>query len=399
VYKLPEHWKVAPLKYCVTINENVLSETTPPDYRFRYMDIGSVDFYNGILGYQEIEFGSSPSRARRIVKKRDVIVSTVRTYLKAITAITDDEDVIVSTGFAVLSPKTIINPIYLTYFCKSNFFCDEVKRNSYGTSYPAISSSALGCLAVNLPPEPEQKAIADLLADKCGKTDALIENEERIIDELKEYKKSIIYKAVTKGVSNVPLKHCASINDNVLPETTHPDYRFRYIDIGSVDFYNGIMGYQEMDFANSPSRARRLVRKGNIIVSTVRTYLKAIAEIIDDKDVVVSTGFAVLSPKPNVNPRYLGYFCKSDLFCDEVERNSFGTSYPAISSSLLGSLSVILPALAEQQKIADYLDIKTSEIDNLITLKQQKISELKEYKKSLIYEYVTGKKEPPKDVT
>jgi len=302
--------------------------------------------------------------------------------------------------FVIRADNTKVLNTFLFYLLQEYDFKSYAISDMTGTGgLKRVSSSFVADYSFNIPSLAEQKIITIFLDGKCGQIDTIIDYEEKIIGELKEYKKYIIYKAITKGVRDVPLKHCASINDNVLPETTHPNYRFRYIDIGSVDFYNGIMGYQEMDFANSPSRARRLVRKGNIIVSTVRTYLKAIAEIIDDKDVVVSTGFAVLSPKQNVNPRYLGYFCKSDLFCDEVERNSFGTSYPAINSSLLGSLSVILPALAEQQKIADYLDIKTSEIDNLITLKQQKISELKEYKKSLIYEYVTGKKEPPKDVT
>jgi type I restriction enzyme S subunit len=200
VGKIPNHWEKMPVKYCTSINRNSLPETTPKNYIFRYIDIGSVDFYQGIIGYQEMSFEEAPSRARRIVQKGDVIVSTVRTYLKAITEITDDIDVIVSTGFTVLTPNTFISPWYLSYYCKSNPFCDEVVRNSFGISYPAINSSDIGRLEVTLPPFPEQTAIADFLENKCEKIDTIIALEETTITELNEYKNQLAIHYTTKGL-------------------------------------------------------------------------------------------------------------------------------------------------------------------------------------------------------
>ena len=101
--------------------------------------------------------------------------------------------------------------------------------------------------------------------------------------------------------SVMPLKHCADFKSDALPEGTNPEYYFRYVDIGSVDAIDGITGYTEMFFREAPSRARKRVRNGDTIVSTVRTYLKAIARIEDDEDVIVSTGFAVIAPR-NFDP-------------------------------------------------------------------------------------------------
>ena len=129
---IPESWKVRPLKYLAKCNQDVLLETTAPDYSFRYVDIGSVTYERGITGYQELRFEDSPSRARRKVSVGDTIISTVRTYLKAIAIISDSENVIVSTGFAVYTPDEAIYPQYLYYFCKSEGFVQEIDKNSYG---------------------------------------------------------------------------------------------------------------------------------------------------------------------------------------------------------------------------------------------------------------------------
>ena len=96
-----------------------------------------------------------------------------------------------------------------------------------------------------------------------------------------------------------PLKHTCSLNPDILPEYTDPDLEFYYVDIGNVALETGIIDCVHMTFANAPSRARKLVKPGDIIVSTVRTYLKAVACIPEDTErLVVSTGFAVLPSLP-----------------------------------------------------------------------------------------------------
>lgn len=204
---IPESWKVKPLKYLAKCNQDVLLETTAPDYSFRYVDIGSVTYERGITEYQELRFEDSPSRARRRVSVGDTIISTVRTYLKAIAIISDSENVIVSTGFAVYTPDKAIYPQYLYYFCKSEGFVQEIDKNSYGIAYPAINTDLLSRICIVYPCYEEQQVIADFLDKECARIDSIAADLGKQIELLQQYKKSLITETVTKGLDkSVPMK-------------------------------------------------------------------------------------------------------------------------------------------------------------------------------------------------
>jgi type I restriction enzyme S subunit len=120
-----------------------------------------------------------------------------------------------------------------------------------------------------------------------------------------------------------------------------------------------------------------LVRTGDRIVSTVRTYLRAVWPIRDAaEDLVVSTGFAVLSPGDCIEPRYLGWLVQSDLVIEEVVARSVGVSYPAINASEIGELRVPVPAVPQQRAIADYLDVETARIDQMVDLVRRQREQL-----------------------
>ena len=119
--KVPEHWEVRRLKYWLGINRKVLPEDTNPGYTFRYIDIGSVAAGRLIESPKRLRFGDAPSRARRVVTHGDTIISTVRTYLKAVWhAETPQESLVASTGFAVLTPDQNTVPKFVSYICQSN---------------------------------------------------------------------------------------------------------------------------------------------------------------------------------------------------------------------------------------------------------------------------------------
>jgi type I restriction enzyme S subunit len=163
------------------------------------------------------------------------------------------------------------------------------------------------------------------------------------------------------------LKDIAYINRDVLPETTDPEYSFKYIDISSVDNLGAIAIPDQLTlFAQAPSRARRRATAGSTVVSTVRTYLRAIAQVKpSDENLIFSTGFAVLEAKPTVEDRFLAYVCRSQPFINEVVARSVGVSYPAINPGDLASIAVPVPPLDEQQRIADFLDTETARLDQL----------------------------------
>lgn len=176
-----------------------------------------------------------------------------------------------------------------------------------------------------------------------------------------------------------PLKHLAEINGRALPENTPPETEFRYVDIAAVGSGLLVGEPAAMTFREAPSRARRLVRPGDTIISTVRTYLRAVWPVAGPTgDLVVSTGFAVLSPRSSIDPRFLGWLAQSDAVIEEIVARSVGVGYPAINAAEIGDIEVVVPELREQRAIADYLDERTSVMNDLIEKKWKLVRLLQE---------------------
>ena len=181
----------------------------------------------------------------------------------------------------------------------------------------------------------------------------------------------------------------ASINDETLSEREDPLRPIAYVDIGSVDPTSGISEVEDMVFEDAPLRARRLVRDGDTIVATVRTYLRAIAPVsAPPPEMVVSTGFAVIRPRV-VDPGFSSWALREQGIVGEIVACSTGVSYPAINASQIGVLPIPVPPLDEQRAIAEYLDRETERIDLLVAKKRLLIERLQEYRTALITHTVT----------
>ncbi|MFI6790426.1 restriction endonuclease subunit S [Nonomuraea sp. NPDC050383] len=188
------------------------------------------------------------------------------------------------------------------------------------------------------------------------------------------------------------VKDVALINQDTLTESTNPEFRFRYIDISAVNGIGSIaVPAEDVTFAAAPSRARRLAPHGAVVVSTVRTYLRAIASVPDSSDpLVFSTGFAILEAKGCIDSRFLAYYCRSQQFVDEIVARSAGVSYPAINPSEIAAIPVSLPALDEQRRIADFLDTETARIDSLVSVQQRLLDRLAERRVAGVTAMVSG---------
>jgi len=171
---------------------------------------------------------------------------------------------------------------------------------------------------------------------------------------------------------SVRLKDVVATNRKTLPETTDPDFSFRYIDISAVSQGRIDVPDEDLRFETAPSRARRLAEPGDTVVSTVRTYLRAVARVPKTPDpLVFSTGFAVLHPiADRIDSRYLSYYCTSAPFIDSIVARSVGVSYPAINASEVADVRLGLPPLDEQRRIADFLDTETTRIGNLVKARE-----------------------------
>ena len=167
--------------------------------------------------------------------------------------------------------------------------------------------------------------------------------------------------------------------------SSHYDGLIEYIDISSVDnFAKKIVSTQNLKAGEAPSRAKQLVEKNDILISTVRPNLNAIALIDREYDnlLVASTGYCVLRCKTGVNNRYVFYFCQSPYFIDDMTRQATGASYPAVSSSIVKSSLIPLRTADEQEKIVSIFD----KVTELIILRKQQLSKLDELVKARFVE-------------
>lgn len=191
---IPEHWEVAPLKHLASINARVLPESTDENYTFKYFDISSVGTGRLTAEPGTLRFGQAPSRARRILQRGDTILSTVRTYLKAVYYVSDAvEDWIASTGFAALTPKKEMFPPFLGLLIQSDNFINRVIRESIGVAYPAIAETKLGTIHLAYPVSfDEQQAILEHIANSSMAIDQAITRAQREIDLMRKYRTRLI---------------------------------------------------------------------------------------------------------------------------------------------------------------------------------------------------------------
>ena len=301
---------------------------------------------------------------------------------------------------------------YLAYCFDSLEFRNQIRSAVSGIKVFSITQAILKSSKVQLPSYPEQTAIATYLDRKTAEIDELIADKKRLLELYEEEKTAIINQAVTKGINpDVPmrdsgiewlgeipehwevkrLKFVASINDEVLTEKTEEDYEIEYVEISGVKSGLGIVETSNYIFKDAPSRARRIVRDGDVLVSTVRTYIKSIAKVENPKDnLIASTGFAVVRPR-EIDSDYSGFLFYSEPLIGEIISLSTGVSYPAINSSQIGDISIPIPPIEEQQSIAKQIDAESQRIDLQVERTKKLIELLKEYREALISEVVTGK--------
>jgi type I restriction enzyme, S subunit len=188
------------------------------------------------------------------------------------------------------------------------------------------------------------------------------------------------------------LKDVAVINGSSLTASTDPDYEFDYLEISNVDFH-GIVdpnAIERLHYEDAPSRARRRVSKNNIIISSVRPNLQAVAFVPNDwENLVCSTGFNVVKTlEYKLQPKFAYYALISEPCRQYFEATAKGVGYPAIDDKDFNSFLILLPPLPEQKRIAAYLDASCAAIDAAVAAKRQQIETLDQLKQSQIYRVV-----------
>lgn len=334
-------------------------------------------------------------------------------------------------SMAVSGYRGIISPAY--YICRftapvyKQYIHYLLRNETYKAEYLRLSTGLrVGQWDLNiedflhipmvLPPMPEQQAIADFLDKKCSEIDEMVSLQEKIIEELKAYKQSVITEAVCKGLNpNVPMKDSGIEWIGQIPEGWDIVQTRRIV-------FNHLQGYYDADgYVASGYRLLRITdlsTNGNIVL-TEAPYVKETPQISafllkqgdfcfartggagsfgyvsGDIEPAVFASYLIRFRFIGQDTDYLRYYFLSHSFIGEVGSLIHGGVNKNIHADNIKDTHIVLPPVEEQHAIADYLDEKCNEIDTLISIKQSKIDALKEYKKSIIYEYITGKKEVP----
>jgi type I restriction enzyme S subunit len=309
-------------------------------------------------------------------------------------------------------PSAFMVPNFLKYLFNSKPIRAYFESVCTGTTRMVLNRDDFKNSWLTLPSYDEQKNIGIFLDHEIAKIDILVTQQEKLIELLKEKRQAVISHAVTNGLNpNAKMRNTeigwlrevpehwdikaihwvASINDEALKESTDHEYEIEYVDIGSVDLSIGIQSTELLKFKDAPSRARRIVKNGDVIVSTVRTYLKAIAYVKEPPvNMIVSTGFAVIRSKNGLNSNFAKFALQSSNFIDEVISRSTGVSYPAINASELAKIKIPLPPYEEQIAICDFLEKQIIQIDSLISESTKINVLLQERSSALISSVVTG---------
>ena len=398
------------LKDVAFVNLRTLDESTQGDYKFRYIDISSVSADNGINLGDEITFQEAPSRARRIVKKDDVLVSTVRTYLRAIANIDwDAKDIIASTGFAVYTPNDKIIPRFLAYSIKSTKAINQICSNSKGVSYPAIQAQILSSIEIPYWDIKRQEAIAAYLDKECEKIGRKIELLERKADAYSRFRRSLINRAVTRGLNpNVSLKPSGNNWIGDIPQhwgdervekyfhnntSYNKDFQYKH----AFKFFKGTIIYKDETFEEDEYQDTyekyTIVEPNDIIINGLNLNydLKSMRVGKVTENGIITSAYIVLRPYNNVYSDFFNYLFKAFDYRKFFHGMGKGIRL-TLSFNELRYFEIPVPPIDEQKKIAAYLDEKCAKIDAILEKINTEVERLKELKRSLINEVVTGQR-------
>ncbi|MBO5533548.1 MAG: restriction endonuclease subunit S [Fibrobacter sp.] len=413
---MPEKWIASRVKY---IYSAIGSGTTPSSGNSQYYDgsenwIQSGDLYKTkyVIKTEKTvtDFAVSTISALHKYKADFVIIAMYGASIGnvAISKI----DACVNQACCVIKPNSKMDFNYLYYTLVNDK--DIMLDMSIGGTQPNISQAKILELPVFLPPIDEQKKIADFLDEKCGEIDSIRSDIQKQIDILNDYKKSVITEAVTKGLNpKAKLKDSGIEWIGKIPE--HWDcrpikYGFKLISgstpkSDNMDFWDGdviwitpadyktedkyvCQGKRNISYQGFLSCSTNIVPKGSLIFSK-----RAPIGTVAINSVPLCTNQGCLSCVPKACSSSLYFYFVFIVYEEVFNLLGSGTTFKEISATTFSNVKLPYPSINEQKNIAAYLDEKCSAIDATIADKQKQLETLDEYKKSLIFEYVTGKKE------
>lgn len=354
------------------------------------------DIKNGKINLDlpQISPAKSAEYERTVLRRSDVVISLVGYPGETAVVPNALQGANISRAVGLIRPGNNLLPDFLVCYLNSPLGRSEFLKPGAGSAQLVVNLRGLNALCVLLPPtKAEQEAIAQALSD----ADALMVSLEHLIAKKRHLKQGAMQELLTgktrlSGFSGEwvekAIEEIAYVDSDNLGAVTDPDYRFHYISLEDVE-KGTLLGTSEIVFRHAPSRARRRVRKGDVLFGTVRPNLQSHCIIRHDVEGhICSTGFAVLRCREG---RAIPEFVFANLFADninhQIERLIAGSNYPAVNSGDVKALRLHSPEPEEQQAIAAIL----SDMDAEIAALEAKLAKTHQIKQGMVHNLLTGR--------
>ena len=382
-------------------------------YRLRNTKVSDTDYpplsvtNKGIVPQLETAAKTNAHDDRKLVKKGDFAINS-RSDRRGSCGIASC-DGSVSLINTILSPMGEMNPRYYDWLFHTIEFGDEFYKCGHGIVDDLWTTGwqDMKKIRIPYPSLAEQEKIADVLDSQCSQIDAISADIQKEIEILEQYKRSVITEAVTKGLNpDAEMKDSGAEWIGEVP--TNWDlgriggfYSLRNEKVSDKDYpplsvtMKGVLPQLETAAKTNDGDNRKLVRKGDFAINSRSDRRGSCG--ISKYDGSVSLINTVLTPRGKMSAAYYDWVFHCTRFSDEFYRQGHGIVDDLWTTGWQEMKKIIIPVppLPEQNRIADYLSSKCSDVDFIISQKNQQVETLANYKKTLIYEYVTGKKEVP----
>ena len=404
---IPVEWECKPIRalFLENNNKNYFGKETKA-LQFKFGEIVPKQNFNA----NDDEYVAETILKYNIVDKGMIVINGLNLNFDFVTkrvGLVRDRGIITSAYMSVsVKDLQTVMPEYACYLLKSYDNCAAF-HNMGGGVRKILNFDELKHNLFVLPPISEQKAIAEFLDKKCGEVDALIADIQQEIETLEQYKRSVITEAVTKGLDpSVPMKDSGIDWVGIMPKhwKKMPNKYLMYKEKTICPVYNGesilsltMKGVVVRDLeagGKMPTSfdGYQQIKAGNLLMCLfdIDVTPRCIGLICNNG--VTSPAYSQFIMKKNAYAPFYSYYYLMVDFTKELLHMAKNLRH-SLNEEQFGAILAPVPPIEEQQQIADYLDKKCKEIEEIIADKQSQIETLESYKKSLIYEYVTGKKE------
>lgn len=394
-------WKVAKIKDIQIPVDKVSNKERLYGGKFTYFDIDSIDNSRfRITNPKSYRWQDAPSRAQQIVKKGDILFSTVRTYLKNIATIEEDyESPIASTGFCVVRPSDEMNNKYLFYYMLTREFLEPLNELQRGSSYPAVRNKDVYEQVISYPSLLEQQSIVQKIEELFSELDHVEEQLQKVKRQLSTYKQSILqhaflgyYSVGTSDWTNHLLGNISEIKRGKSKHRPRDDEKlyggkYPFIQTGDIRAANGkVINRFRQTYSELGLQQSKLWPKGTLCI-TIAANIGDTAFLGFDAcfpDSVVG----IIANEEIALPEFINYylmFCKSNL-----ERLAPATAQKNINVDILEKVEILVPSLAVQRSIVNTIESKVTNCDHLVESFDNEVVRLKTLRQSILHKAFTG---------